>query len=96
MARLHFWSLPEGDEPRTLQAAAICQDKGIARCALLGDPARIRLAADAQSLRLPPGLEIIDSEPAIDRYVEPMVELRRGKGLTADTVYQHLRGSHHA
>jgi phosphate acetyltransferase len=86
--------LPEGDEPRTLQAAAICHKKGIARCVLLGDPARIRLTADAQSLRLPPSLEIIDPEPAIDRYVDPMVELRRGKGLTdlqaraqlADTV----------
>jgi phosphate acetyltransferase len=86
--------LPEGDEPRTLQAAVICHEKGIARCVLLGDPARIRLAAEAQSLRLPPTLEIIDPEQVIDRYVDPMVELRRGKGLTgiqakaqlADTV----------
>jgi phosphate acetyltransferase len=86
--------LPEGDEPRTLQAATICHEKGIARCVLLGDPARIRLAAEAQSLRLPPSLEIIDPERVIDRYVSPMVELRRGKGLTdlqaraqlADTV----------
>ena len=86
--------LPEGDEPRTLQAATICHEKGIARCVLLGDPARIRLAAEAQSLRLPPSLEIIDPERVIDRYVSPMMELRRGKGLTdlqaraqlADTV----------
>jgi phosphate acetyltransferase len=74
--------LPEGDEPRTLQAATICHEKGIARCVLLGDPARIRLAAEAQALRLPPALEIIDPEGVIDRYVDPMVELRRGKGLT--------------
>ena len=32
--------LPEGDEPRTVQAAAICAERGIARCVLLGDPAR--------------------------------------------------------
>jgi phosphate acetyltransferase len=75
--------LPEGDEPRTLQAAVICHQKGIARCVLLGDPARIRLTAEAQSLRLPTTLEIIDPGPAIDRYVEPMVELRRSKGLSA-------------
>ncbi len=75
--------LPEGDEPRTLKAAAICHEKGIARCVLLGDPARIRLTADAQSLRLPPELEIIDPDATLDRYIDPMVELRRGKGLTA-------------
>jgi len=86
--------LPEGNEPRTLQAATICHEKGIARCVLLGDPARIRLAAEAQSLRLPLSLEIIDPERVIDRYVSPIMELRRGKGLTdlqaraqlADTV----------
>jgi phosphate acetyltransferase len=86
--------LPEGDEPRTLLAATKCHEKGIARCVLLGDPARIRLAADAQSLRLPPALEIIDPDRVIDHYVNPMVELRRGKGLSdiqaraqlADTV----------
>jgi phosphate acetyltransferase len=86
--------LPEGDEPRTLLAATTCHEKGIARCVLLGDPARIRLAAEAQSLRLPPALEIIDPDRVIDRYVNPMVELRRGKGLSdiqaraqlADTV----------
>ena len=38
--------LPEGDEPRTVQAAAICQRKGIARCVLLGEPDRVRDVAD--------------------------------------------------
>ena len=33
--------LPEGDEPRTLRAAAICAERGIARCVLLGDVAAI-------------------------------------------------------
>ena len=30
--------LPEGSEPRTVQAAAICQARGIARCVLLAKP----------------------------------------------------------
>ena len=34
--------LPEGDEPRTLRAAAICAERGVARCVLLGDPGRTR------------------------------------------------------
>ncbi|NDV13511.1 phosphate acetyltransferase [Crenobacter caeni] len=75
--------LPEGDEPRTLKAAVICQQKGIARCVLLGKPERIREVADAQGLTLPSGIEIIDPEQALHRYVAPMVELRKAKGLTA-------------
>ena len=30
--------LPEGNEPRTIVAAAICRQRGLARCVLLGDP----------------------------------------------------------
>ena len=56
--------LPEGEEPRTIQAAAICQRKGIARCVLLGQPERIRQVADAQGIVLPEGLEIIDPSSA--------------------------------
>ena len=34
--------LPEGSEPRTVQAAAICQARGIARCVLLAKPDEVR------------------------------------------------------
>jgi len=82
--------LPEGDEPRTVQAAVICQQKRIATCVLLGDPARIRQVAAAQGLELPAGLEIVDPETVRERYVAPMVELRRKKGLTSDQAEQQL------
>jgi phosphate acetyltransferase len=82
--------LPEGDEPRTVQAAVICQQKHIATCVLLGDPARIRQVAAAQGLELPAGLEIVDPETVRERYVAPMVELRRKKGLTSDQAEQQL------
>ena len=48
--------LPEGDEPRTIKAAAICQQRGIARCVLLGDPDEIRRVAQARGVELPAGL----------------------------------------
>jgi phosphate acetyltransferase len=32
--------LPEGNEPRTLQAAILCHEQGIARCVLLASPRR--------------------------------------------------------
>ena len=63
--------LPEGDEPRTVQAAAICQRKGIARCVLLGEPGRIRHVAEVQGVALPDGLEIIDPASVRSRYVAP-------------------------
>lgn len=82
--------LPEGDEPRTVQAAAICQRRGIARCVLLGDPARVRHTAEAQGVVLPDGVEIIDPATVRARYVEPMTVLRRAKGLTASQAADQL------
>jgi phosphate acetyltransferase len=82
--------LPEGDEPRTVQAAAICQHKGIARCVLLGDPARIRHVAEAQGIVLPDGVEIIDPAAVRPRYIAPMTALRRSKGLTAEQAAKQL------
>jgi len=75
--------LPEGDEPRTVQAAAICAERGIARCVLLGDPEEIQHVAGAQGLLLPPNVEIVDPREIRARYVGPLVELRKHKGLTA-------------
>lgn len=82
--------LPEGDEPRTLQAAAICQRKGIARCVLLGEPDRIRQAAQAQGIELPAGVEIVQPAHVRARYVAPLVELRRAKGISAIQAEQQL------
>ncbi len=74
--------LPEGDEPRTLRAAAICAEKGIARCVLLGSPEKILAVADAHGVELTPDVEIIDPETIRHQYVPPMVEIRKHKGMT--------------
>jgi phosphate acetyltransferase len=85
--------LPEGAEPRTVQAAAICQARGIARCVLLAKPEEVQAVAQAQGIQLPPGLEILDPDLIRGRYVEPMVELRRNKGLNAPMAEQQLEDS---
>ncbi|MCL6268418.1 phosphate acetyltransferase [Sansalvadorimonas sp. 2012CJ34-2] len=82
--------LPEGDEPRTIKAAAICQERGIANCVLLGKPDIIRGVAEAQGIELPEGLEILDMDEARSKYVAPMVELRKNKGLTAPMAESQL------
>lgn len=71
--------LPEGDEPRTIQAAAICQSRGIAHCILLAKPEAVLEVAKARGIELPEGLEIVDPDLIRDDYVEKMVTLRKGK-----------------
>ncbi|MDN3648872.1 phosphate acetyltransferase [Reinekea marina] len=74
--------LPEGNEPRTIRAAAICQEKGIASCVLLGDKEEILRVAASHDIVLPEALEIINPRQALQPYIEPMVKLREHKGLT--------------
>jgi phosphate acetyltransferase len=82
--------LPEGDEPRTVQAAAICQRRGIAQCVLLAKPESVEAVARAHHITLPEGLQIIDPDEVRERYVAPMVELRKDRGLTAPVALQQL------
>lgn len=86
-------ALPEGCEPRTIQAAVICQTRGIARCVLLGNPVEVHTVAKALGIELPEGLEILDPELIRKRYVAPMVELRKGKNLNAPMAEQQLEDS---
>ena len=74
--------LPEGDELRTIKAAIICEKKGIARCVLLGKREVIENVATSQGLVLPDNIEIIDPDSIRERYADPMVALRKAKGLT--------------
>lgn len=82
--------LPEGEEPRTISAAIVCEEKGIARCVLLGKRAVIEGIAAAQGLTIPDSLEILDPEEIRARYVAPMVELRKSKGLTEIQALRQL------
>ena len=82
--------LPEGEDPRTLQAAVACHERGLARCVLLGAPAEIRKLARSLELNWPDTLETVDPETVRERYVTPMVDLRRHKGLTPDMARAQL------
>ncbi|EWC40059.1 phosphate acetyltransferase [Pseudomonas stutzeri] len=83
--------LPEGNEPRTIRAAAICQDRGIARCVLLAKPEEVQQVAREQGITLPASLEILDPDAIANRYVEPMCEMRKAKGLTPDDAREQLK-----
>ncbi|MDO4641604.1 MAG: phosphate acetyltransferase [Neisseria sp.] len=83
--------LPEGAEPRTVHAAAICHEKGIARCVLLAPRPAVLEVAQQIGVTLPDSVEIIDPETLVEQYVGPMCELRKSKGLTPEQAREQLK-----
>ncbi|MEH6584272.1 MAG: phosphate acetyltransferase [Halioglobus sp.] len=83
--------LPEGAEPRTVQAAAICTERGIARCILLGNASEIHKVAEQRGITLPDSIEIVNPEQVRQDYVAGLLALREHKGLTALTAEDHLQ-----
>jgi len=79
--------LPEGDEPRTMEAATVLVRGKLAKPILLGDAAALRAKASALKLDLT-GVELVD--PAQDRrreaYAAQYFELRKHKGHTPEEV----------
>ncbi len=77
--------LPEGDEPRTVQAAAILRDEAIAIPILLGDPAAIAATAATTSTALA-GIAIAApaTSPDAPRYAAALYEARKAKGVTPE------------
>lgn len=81
--------LPEGNEPRTVVAAAICAKRGLARPVLLGEEAEIQRVAAQQGVSLGEGVEILSPSAIRGQYVEGLVALRGHKGVT-DVVANEL------
>ena len=77
--------LPEGDEPRTVQAAAIIAKDRLARPVLLGDPEKIASVARETDADIG-GIEIIDplASPKAAEYAARLFDLRKAKGVTEE------------
>lgn len=77
--------LPEGTEPRTVQASAKILKEGVARVTLLGNPDEVRKVAAETGTDLT-GVAIID--PATSEksaaYADLLYELRKAKGMTPE------------
>lgn len=82
--------LPEGSEPRTIRAAVLCAQRGIARCVLLGNRDEILRVATGLEISLPEDVEIIDPADVRANYVEPLVGMRRNKGLSPQDAADFL------
>jgi len=85
--------LPEGEEPRTIQAAIICQERGIAQCILLGKKHIIEQQASSLGVQIPDGLVILDPDEVRCQYIAPMVELRKHKQLSPPMAEAQLEDS---
>jgi phosphate acetyltransferase len=85
--------LPEGTEPRTVRAAAICSRRKIARCVLLGDPVEVENVAKSLDLELPDNLEILNPAAIRADYVVPLFEARKHKGLSMEMADSQLEDS---
>lgn len=78
--------LPEGLEPRTLQAADKLAADGVAHIILVGKPEEVHLKAQELKLQNIDKCEIIDptSHAKKDEYRDLLLELRKSKGLTPE------------
>ena len=90
-SRLQHIVLPEGNDPRTVVAAAHCTSQRIARITILGDEDKIRSAAGENGVDLG-GVTIINHLRANDfeKMVSLFHELRKAKGLMADEARAHV------
>jgi len=84
--------LPEGNDPRTVSAAAACVQRRIARITVLGEEAAIRETAQRSGFDLG-GVEVIDHRkaPDFEKMVALFAELRRAKGMTTDEARTTLK-----
>ncbi len=78
--------LAEGAEPRTIKAADMIINDGIADIILIGNPSEIKEAAAKQNLTNIDKATIIDPENSefIEKYAQLFYELRKSKGITIE------------
>ncbi|MCX6086886.1 MAG: phosphate acetyltransferase [Caldiserica bacterium] len=81
--------LPEGDEERNQQAAAIMVRLNMARVILVGNGASIRSHAESNGVNLA-GIEVVDpsTSPKTHDYAALILEKRKAKGMTAEQAAQ--------
>ncbi len=86
--------LPEGEDPRTVQAAEACARDKIARITIVGNEEKVREAAAEAGANLN-GISIIDHRKTDDfgRIATLYYSLRRAKGTTLEEAEQAVKDS---
>lgn len=86
--------LPEGSEERTVQAARIITDEGIAKVTLLGDENEIKAVAQKFNVDLC-GIDIINplTDSDFEHYANGFYELRKAKGVTIEKARETIKNT---
>jgi phosphotransacetylase len=84
--------LPEGEEERTIRAAALCVAERLARITLIGREEVIRDKASQMNLTLT-GVSVIDHRRSaeVETYAARYYEARRAKGVTQDEAREQMK-----
>lgn len=85
--------LPEGLEERTLRAADIIIDGGLAEITLIGDPKLILKRAEELKLTNVSRANLLDplNHSKVDQYADLMVEIRQNKGMTREKAIELIK-----
>ena len=85
--------LPEGEEPRMIEAARVIYQEGFAELVLLGKEEEIRKIAKDKNIPFPEDITIIDPEISgkLQSYAEIYYDLRKHKGLSQDKALKLLK-----
>jgi len=83
---------PEGNDERTVEAAARATALGIAKITLIGSPAKMREIAQAKGLSLA-GVDLLDLDqlPNLEAYAQEFFELRKGKVPSLDEALKTMK-----
>lgn len=82
--------LAEGEDLRTIKAAAIVKAEGYAKNILLGNPEKINKMAADEGLDIS-GIEIINPELGNEEFAELFAELRKKKGVTIEQARETVK-----
>lgn len=84
--------LPEGNEPRIIEAAAILAKEGIAKITILGKIAEVQGIAAQKNADLT-GVAVVDPETAdnLSAYAEAFYEMRKAKGMTMEKALETMK-----
>src|SRR3954467_4813231 len=84
--------LPEGDDARTIEAAAICARDRLAKITVIGNDEKVRAIAAETGANLN-GVDIIDHRKSHDfkKFAEMYHQMRRAKGVTLEEAEQTVK-----
>ena len=86
-------ALPEGEDPRTVRAAAWLGEREVVRPVLIGRDAVIRRVASDENIALPPGVRTADPATSAQTqgYAQLLFQRRKQKGLTYEAATEAAR-----